>query len=253
MIVRMKPVEMRAFKQRTPKASERLARHLATSIVEGEFEEGARLPHEGEMLAQLQVGRATLREALRLLEVWGLVVIRTGPGGGPTVRRPTNGEFAEQLALMLQFQQLTLQDVSDARLALEPMMARLAAERITAEQLADLRDSIEIMARSYNDPQEFWTQNARFHSAVAEAGDSRVISMIVDALKFIGDGASSGVPYGRAEFEEVVNAHTKVVDMLEAGDVEGAASAMHHHLDAGRRYILKNSPVALKTRILWPE
>lgn len=252
-MVRVNPVEMSAFRQRTPKASERLARHLASSIVEGEIEAGARLPHEGEMLAQLQVGRATLREALRLLEVWGLVVIRTGPGGGPTVRRPSAGEFAEHLALMLQFQQLTLQDVSDARLALEPMMARLAAERITPEQLAELRDSIEIMTRSYDDPTEFWAQNARFHSGVAYAGDSRVISMIVDALKFIADGASSGVAYDRSALEEVVQAHTKIVDLLEARDADGAAQAMHVHLDTGRRFISKSQPQALRTRILWPE
>jgi len=252
-MMRVNPVEMPAFRQRTPKASERLARHLATSIVEGEIEEGARLPHEGEMLAQLQVGRATLREALRLLEVWGLVVIRTGPGGGPTVRRPSSGEFAEHLALMLQFQQLTLQDVSDARLALEPMMARLAAARISPEQVADLRDSIEIMKDSYDDLGEFWAQNARFHSAVAEAGDSRVISMIVDALKFIADGASSGVHYDRPALEEVVSAHTKIVDLLEAGDEEGAAEAMRHHLSEGRRFASKNYPEAMRTRIHWPE
>ncbi len=244
---------MTTFRPRAPKASERLARHLATTIVEGDMAEGARLPHEGEMLAQLQVGRATLREALRLLEVWGLIVIRTGPGGGPTVRRPRSSEFAEQLALMLQFQQLTLQDVSDARLALEPMMARLAAERITPEQIADLRDSIEIMKRSYDDPTEFWAQNQRFHSGVAEAGDSRVISLVVDAVKFIADGASSGVHYEAKELEDVVRAHTKIVDLLEAGDAEGAAASMHHHLEIGRRFIAKNQPAALRSRIHWPE
>ncbi|PBI89429.1 Pyruvate dehydrogenase complex repressor [Rhodococcus erythropolis] len=248
----MKPVQMSAFR-RTPKASERLARQLATSIVEGEIEEGARLPHESEMLAQLQVSRATLREALRLLEVWGLVVIRTGPGGGPTVRRPSSGEFAEHLALMLQFQDLTLQDVSDARLALEPMMARLAAERITPKQIAELRDSIEIMKQSYDNSAEFWVQNQRFHSELAEAGDSRVIKMIVDSLKFIADGASSGVHYEHGELAEVIRAHTKIVDLLEAGDVEGAAKSMHHHLDAGRRFIAKNQPYALRSRIHWPD
>ena len=253
IIMRMKPVEMTAFRRRTPKASERLARHLATSIVEGEIEDGARLPNEGEMLAQLEVGRATLREALRLLEVWGLVVIRTGPGGGPTVRRPSGSDLAEHLALMLQFQQLTLQDVSDARLALEPMMARLAAERISPEQIAELRDSIEIMKRTFDSPTEFWAQNARFHSGVAEAGDSRVISLIVDALKFIADGASSGVTNARRDLEEVVHAHAEVVDRLEARDAEGAAASMHLHLTAGRRFVTKRQPQALRTRISWPE
>lgn len=251
--MRVKPVEMTAFRRRAPKASERLARHLATSIVEGEIEDGARLPNEGEMLAQLEVGRATLREALRLLEGWGLVVIRTGPGGGPTVRRPTGSDLAEHLALMLQFQQLTLQDVSDARLALEPMMARLAAERIGPSQIAELRDSIEIMKCTYDSPAEFWAQNARFHSGVAEAGDSRVISLIIEALKFIADGASSGVTYERRELEKVVHAHAEIVDRLEAGDAEGAAESMHLHLAEGRRFVSKRQPQALRTRISWPE
>ncbi|MBG6093072.1 FadR/GntR family transcriptional regulator [Actinomadura viridis] len=249
----MKNVAMPAFRQRTPKASERLARHLATSIIEGEFEEGARLPHESAMLAQLQVGRATLREALRLLEVWGLIAIRTGPGGGPTVRRPRSAEFAEHLALMLQFQQFTLADVSDARLALEPMMARLAAERIQPGQIADLRDSIEIMSNSFDDPQEFWKQNARFHSGVADAAESHIISMFVNALKVIGDGASSGVPYTRKEFEEIVRAHTKIVDVLELGDADAAAEAMHQHLNAGRRFVAGKYPAALTSKIQWPE
>lgn len=244
---------MAAFQRRVPKASERLARHLATSIVEGAYEEGDRLPHESEMLTQTGVGRATLREALRLLEVWGLVVIRTGPGGGPVVRKPSPEEFAEQFALILQFQQLTLRDVSDARVALEPMVARLAAERITDEQLAELKDSIEIMQRSYDKPDEFWLQNARFHSTVAHAADSQVIGTIIDAVKFIADGASSGVAYGRKEYEEVVNAHIEIVEMLEKGDAEGAAASMYHHLDIGRRFIDKKAPQSLRGRIRWPE
>lgn len=249
----MKHIEMPAFRQRTLKASERLARHLAASIVEGEFAEGARLPHESEMLSQLKVGRATLREALRLLEVWGLIVIKTGPGGGPTVRRPTSGEFAEQLALMLQFQLLQLEDLSDARLALEPMMARLAAERISKEEIETLRKTNETMEANFDRPEIFWEQNAIFHSIVAHAGKSMVISMIVDALKFIADGVSSGVPYSRSQFDEVVSAHYEIIEKLENGDAEGAAKAMHFHLDTGRRYIAKNSPNALKARILWPE
>jgi len=246
-------MEIAAFQRRAPKASERLARHLATAIVEGEYAEGDRLPHESEMLAQTQVGRATLREALRLLEVWGLVIIRTGPGGGPVVRRPVPEEFAEQMALLLQFQQLTLRDVSDARVALEPMVARLAAERITPELLDDLKDSIEVMKRSYESPADFWEQNARFHSTVAHAAESQVIGMIIDALKFIADGASSGVQYGRADFEEVVHAHSEIVEMLESGDADGAADSMYRHLDVGRRFIDRSAPQALRSRIQWPE
>jgi len=249
----MKPMAVPAFRQRTPKSSERLARHLANAIVEGEYDEGARLPHETEMLAQLQVGRATLREALRLLEVWGLVVIRTGPGGGPTVRRPREAEFTEQLAMMLHFQQLSLADVSDARIALEPMMARLAAERIKPAQLEDLRDSIRIMSERPDNSPEFWRQNERFHSGVAEAADSHIISMFANALGAIGDGSSSGVAYNARQLDEVIQAHTHVLEAVEKGDVDAAGEAMHLHLVAGRKFIGRYYPSTLNSHVLWPE
>ncbi|SDO65697.1 DNA-binding transcriptional regulator, FadR family [Nakamurella panacisegetis] len=251
---RMQPMPVPAFRQRTPKSSERLARHLANAIVDGSYAEGARLPHESDMLAQLQVGRATLREALRLLEVWGLVVIRTGPGGGPTVRRPREGEFTEQLAMMLHFQQLSLADVSDARIALEPMMARLAAERIKPEQLEVLRETIRIMSEHRDDNLvEFWRQNERFHSGVAEAADSHIISMVANALGAIGDGSSSGVAYSPRQLEDVIQAHTRVLEGIEKGDPDAAAEAMQVHLVAGRKFIGRRYPGTLNARIVWPE
>src|SRR5262245_31222726 len=87
---------------RNVKTSERVARELATYIIDARLPEGAVLPVEREMLETLSISRATLREALRLLESWGLVEVRPGPKGGPVVRKPRVGELSRALTLLLQ-------------------------------------------------------------------------------------------------------------------------------------------------------
>ena len=73
---------------RSPKTSERVARDLVTHIIDNNLAEGTKLPNEKQLAEVFQVGRTTLREALRLLETHGVIIIRPGPGGGPVVRRP---------------------------------------------------------------------------------------------------------------------------------------------------------------------
>src|SRR5437762_10728735 len=112
---------------RSPKTSEVIARNLATRIAEGGLAPGSRLPVEREMVETLGVGRTTLREALRLLETRGVLTIRPGPRGGPAVRRPRPADLGAALTLILQFEQASLADIMEAREALRPMVARLAA------------------------------------------------------------------------------------------------------------------------------
>ena len=112
--------------KRQRKRSEVIARELSQYIVDSGLTPGTMLPREREMLEQLGVGRTTLREALRILEIRGLLTIRSGPGGGPVVRTPQPSDLTEALTLILQFQRATMLEVLDARIWLEPIAARMA-------------------------------------------------------------------------------------------------------------------------------
>jgi GntR family transcriptional regulator, transcriptional repressor for pyruvate dehydrogenase complex len=79
--------------RRADKVSEVVARAIVHDIVTGGLEQGATLPSEAVMLSRFGVGRASLREALRILEVHGLITIKPGPGGGPIVAAPTSRSF----------------------------------------------------------------------------------------------------------------------------------------------------------------
>src|SRR5271163_386696 len=129
--VLLKPVDV-------PKASDVLARELRERILSGELVEGTALPAERELVKQTQMSRATVREALRILEVQNLVRVRAGRAGGAFVQRPTGKSMASSVSLLIRGQKIKLADLMETREALEPFCAELAARKRTNDDLAVL-------------------------------------------------------------------------------------------------------------------
>lgn len=236
---------------RGPKSSQRLAHVLAQPILSGEVRQGDRLPNEQEMMALYGAGRPTVREALRLLETRGLIVLKTGPGGGPIVRRPPKGSLSEALSLVLQIEGASFADVSDARGALEPMIARRAAERITDAQLKELDETIREMRASPGSQDVFAAQNQRFHLLVAEAAQSVVLDVFVSTLKTIADGVRVGVQYSPRKQAAIADAHEAITDALRARDPDRAEQAMRDHLAEAERYWRRRYPELMTRPVRW--
>src|ERR1700737_2071133 len=137
--VLLKPVEV-------PKASDVLARELRERILSGELIEGTALPAERELVKQTQMSRATVREALRILEVQNLVRVRAGRAGGAFVQRPSTKSMASSVTLMIRGQKIKLADLMETREALEPFCAELAAQNRSDDDLAELDRANEAIA-----------------------------------------------------------------------------------------------------------
>src|ERR1700712_21997 len=118
--IRLSPMEV-------PKASDVLANELRERILSGDFPEGTPLPPERELVVQTRMSRTTVREALRVLEVQGLVRIKAGRAGGAFVQRPGEESVAGSLDLLIRGRRLRLASVHETREAIEPSCARLAA------------------------------------------------------------------------------------------------------------------------------
>lgn len=236
------PTPRKSRSVRAPKASERVARDLVNHIVENNLVEGTKLPNEKQLVEAFEVGRTTLREALRLLETRGVITIRPGPGGGPVVRRPRPDDLRESLTLLLQFHGATLVDVFEARSSLEPMIARLAADRLTEEQLDELDASVKVMKERSDDHHVFLEENSRFHTIIAEATGSSVLWVFNETLKSIADGAVVGVEYTPRRRLAVAAAHEKVVVALRSRDPQAAEDAMRDHVGEAGHYWKRKYP-----------
>lgn len=125
-----------------------LAQDIVRDIEAGTHVAGDRLPREDEMLARYEVARATLREALRFLELQGVIHLQLGRGGGPVVARPQTGDFASSLSLILQFMGADLRDLLELREAIAPDVAANAARRATMGDLSALADCLKELERN---------------------------------------------------------------------------------------------------------
>ncbi len=237
--------------RRNLKTSEVIAQRLVNFIIESGLVEGSRLPNESDLVQQLGVGRSTMREALRLLEARGVVTIKSGPGGGPVVRAPRPADLGESLTLYLQFARGSLLDVIEARAALEPVMARLAAQRIDAESLMVLQATIEGIRVDLDDRAQFLEMNRVFHQMVAESSGSVILSAFNSSLKTIADGASAGVRYSARRHAAVADAHERILHALVAGDSDAAEREMHAHLQDAQRFWTRRFPSVVSSPIRW--
>src|SRR6516164_8531745 len=131
-----------------PKASDVLADDLRERILLGEFPESTALPTERDLVTQTQMSRATVREALRILEVQGLIRIRTGRAGGAFVQKPDDESVADSVALVIRGRRIRMAALLETRQAIEPACAQLAAKYRTDADLERLDKANEAIYSS---------------------------------------------------------------------------------------------------------
>ncbi len=131
----------RQRRRRPAKVATSVAHEILHDIVERGLGPGSRLPSEVEMAESLQVARGSLREALRILEVLGLITIKPEPGGGPIVASMSSEDLGRTLTFFLKASGITLREVMEALVVLEPVMAkargRTAGQQYSAASWGD--------------------------------------------------------------------------------------------------------------------
>ena len=212
---------------------------------------GDRLPPERVMLEQYDVGRGTLRESLRFLELQGVISLKPGPGGGPVVQRPDASSLATALTLLLQFENAPFRTIAEARTGLEPMMAQLAAGRMTDEQLGELKLSVDTMHEHVRDQAVFLEENKRFHDIIAHGSGNALFGVLVDALLGILDGSAIGIDYPEIRRSAVHKAHLRIYEALAERNPAAASEAMAEHIREYIKYAQRKFPDVLDAPITW--
>jgi GntR family transcriptional regulator, transcriptional repressor for pyruvate dehydrogenase complex len=158
-----------------------LFKRLVGHVVTGDWKEGERIPAERELSERLGIGRASLREALKALELMGMLDSRVGDG---TFVRARSEFLSQPLMWALSgTQHSELEALMEARMVLEEKLAALAAERATAEEVRRISAAIEDMRTHLDDPAEALEADMRFHVAVAEAAHNQILLNAVQMLR----------------------------------------------------------------------
>jgi GntR family transcriptional repressor for pyruvate dehydrogenase complex len=231
--VRLSPMEV-------PKASDVLANDLRERILNDEFPEGTALPPERELVIQTAMSRTTVREALRILEVQGLVRIKTGRAGGAFVQRPGQDSVASSVSLLIRGQQIRLADLLETREAIEPFCARLAARNRTDGDLARLDAANKAIAASDGTLAQFLQANVDWHVGVATASHNELLTGMMTALSRAIYAATENEDFVDAEVRRTtVRAHRSITDAIRAQDPEAAVRRMSRHVHAYAEAVLQ--------------
>lgn len=216
-----------------PKASDVLAARLREMILSKGAPEGAALPTERELVVQSGLSRASVREALRVLETEGLIVTRVGRNGGSVVRRPGHEAISRSLEVFVRSHDVRVGALLEVREAIEPAAARLAALHRTEADLAALREAHAELAALPVDVGEFARINYRWHLAVVRASRNELLVAFFSALADPLYAATEYRALNTVELRrDVVRAHGRVIEAIAARDADAAFRAMLRHVSA---------------------
>jgi DNA-binding FadR family transcriptional regulator len=216
---------------RTEKRAEGVTRLLVNEIFEKGLQPGARLPPEHLMLEQFGVGRSTLREALRVLEVHGLITIRSGPGGGPIVAQMTAQNLGRIASLHYKASGATVRDVWEARGLVEPMMAKRVAQAGTAEDLKGLATLLKEAEKvSPDDDSEYLRISSEFHRTISSMCGNPIIDLFSRSLGDITSFLVVGHLFTKTDRHQVHADHLEILAALIARDADRAEALMQAHM-----------------------
>ena len=210
------------------KRAQGIAEQLARQIVAERYPVGRVIGSEGELLERFNVSRAVLREAIRVLEHYGIAGTRRGPGGGLAVRQPNATAAVRAAALNLDFLNAGPLDVFEARSTLELRCVELAAERTDEAGAARL---LAAVAAEQQPGHVCTTASHEIHQILAELSGNPAFTLFIDVLTQL-TSASRASSRHQPKAPVVHRAHQLIADAVIAGDAALARHRMRAHLIA---------------------
>lgn len=212
-------------------------------ITSGRINPGDRLPPEQDLATMLGISRSSLREAVKALSQARVLDVRRGDGTYVTSLEPELLLSGMSFVVDL-MQDSTLVEVFEVRKLLEPAATALAAQRISSEQVQELRDSLKAM-REAHDPEELVMRDIEFHAHVASATGNASLCSILEAISTRGLRARIWRASVTGMKTMTLSQHSLILDALAARDAVLARSAATIHVSESERWLKEYLGVSL--------
>ena len=195
-----------------------------------------KLPTVEELSTKYNVGRSTIREALKVLATQNIITIKQGSG---TFISEQQGMSKDPLGLEYISDDINIIfDMVTLRLIFEPEMAAMAAQFATRKDIQYIKDCYYEVENLINEGKDYYKEDANFHVAIDKASGNSIIHKITQVIHssikkniFMTDNTLC---------KDTIVFHKRIIDCIENGDISGAKYAMINHLDAQRRFLIDN-------------
>jgi GntR family transcriptional repressor for pyruvate dehydrogenase complex len=228
--------EFEAVRRRT-KVYEQVAQQLQRMIRDGLVKPGEKLPPERELAEMLQVSRGSLRDAIRTLELMGLVEPRQGEG--TVVCDPSAKSLINPLATVLLRQRELVGDLLEFRRMIEPTLAGRAARNASADELAYMEEILRRQKEKVDRGELAIDEDSEFHYAIAQAAKNSVVLKVLDAFMDLLRETRERSLQLEGRLQKSFAGHRRVLDAIRKHDAPAAEEAMRRHIDEVEGIVLE--------------
>ncbi len=219
-------------KIRSERLSEKIAEQLRKAISEGKFKVGEKLPSQPDLAELMGVSRPSIREAINLLELQGMIEIVKG--GGTVVKNMAAQEIKSPIEAILGADKEKIMELTEVRALLEVWSAKRAAGNRTEDELQQILSLIEEMEKDFETGSIHYELDAKFHKEIAGATHNTILTHLIgsvfdlirESIKFHREQMFTG----RKDQEKILVHHRKVYEAIRDQDPERAEAAMYEHL-----------------------
>ncbi|AKA69168.1 FadR/GntR family transcriptional regulator [Clostridium scatologenes] len=217
---------------------EKVIEKIKELIGKGELKCGDRLPSERELCEQLNVSRTSVREALRVLEILGLIECKIGEGN--FVKDSFEDSLLEPLSMTFMLHGSKTDEILDLRKFTEPGMAALAAKNINEEQLKEIEELVNLLNSTENE-EECAELDKKMHYKIVQASGNYLVSTMMFAASTLVETYIENVltnMFRNVENKNIVKKqHEDIIQAIKKHDSEAASMAMLKHLEYTDGYI----------------
>ena len=216
---------------RTNSLVEEVASQLAKFVLSLQPGEPDKLPAERKLAEKFGVARGVVREAIKRLEIQGILEVRQG--SGIRAVKQLHKSLNISLEFLLPESKERLLQTTETRIIIEPSVAATAAQKASAEDICHLREIHSGLVQA-KDMKSSTMADIAFHQSLARIAGNEVLKLILDSMSDLRRESASRTQ-GKVGKEVAVAHHQKILDAVESCDAEGARAAMYQHLLAARK------------------
>lgn len=223
---------MAAFKPiKQTRASEEVLIQLKEAILRGRYKYGDKLPSERELTEQFQVSRGVVREAIRVLEMNGFVIMRQGPTGGAYVAEWAFDHLSSGFLDLYLSGRLTIPELNQVRMHIETEVARLAALNVTDHYARQLQEDIAAERIPTKFRAEYRNRLTKVHLTLLEMSGNYLFEAIVNSMVSLTHRIVAAIEPEDHNSLHPVGEHDPIVEAVLARDPDRAAREMRFHLE----------------------
>ncbi len=213
---------------------EEIVSQVLQLVRDGALKPGDRLPPERELAQQLNVSRASVREAMRLMDMQGLVIIR--PGSGTFITEDTVEVIVQAFSSLLSGPTSAASDIFEMRLILEPQVVSLAAERASDADIRRLEEILEQQELDITDGGTGVEFDSEFHFAIAQATKNSALIAVTQAMSDLLSQSRDSTLQSPERSNQSLQSHRRILETIKNRQSRAAEEAMHQHIaDIDRR------------------